>query len=159
MDTEINCRIGKASGNFSRLSGRFWEKLKLTIRTKSAVYLSCVCSTLLYGSETWILSTINEKKINTLYQWWIRRIPKIKWQHNSTYIYTIYTTFSQRRLRCLGHVLRMSDKCIAKALPYSELVVGKHNLGQPKLRYKCDFKSLKTVDIDEWERLTNDRNK
>ena len=50
MDTEINFRIGKASGIFARLSERVWDNPKLTIRKKSAVYRACVCSTLLYGS-------------------------------------------------------------------------------------------------------------
>ena len=77
---------------------------------------------------------------------------------------TIYITLSEYRLRWLGHVLRMSDKRIPKALLlYSELIVGKRNVGQPKQHYKDIFKrnlkSVKNVDIDDWERLTNDRNK
>ena len=52
MDTEINCLVGKVSGTFARLSRRVWNNPKLTIRTKSSVYRACVCSTLLYGSET-----------------------------------------------------------------------------------------------------------
>ena len=62
MDTEINCCIGKASDTFAQLSGRVWDSHKLTIRTKSAVYCACVCTTLLYGSETWTLSIVQEKK-------------------------------------------------------------------------------------------------
>ena len=77
----------------------------------------------------------------------------------------------------------MRDDWVPKALLYSELVVGKRNFGRPRLRYKdvCkrDLKhtcqkvwfnlyaflfiplitSFKNVDIDEWDRLTNDRNK
>ena len=59
--------------------------------------------------------------------------------------------------------LVMSDQRILKALLYSELVVGKRNVGRSRLRYKdvCkrDVKSLKNVNIDEWERLTDDHNK
>ena len=102
MDTEINCRIGKASGTFSRLSGRVWDNPKLTIRTKSDVYRACVCNTLL-----WTLSTMQEKKVNTFHQRCLRRILRIKWQHKITKedilrrtgLTTIYTTLSQRRLR------------------------------------------------------------
>ena len=63
MDTEINFRIGKASGIFARLSERVWDNPKLTIRKKSAVYRACVCSTLLYGSEKWTLSTMQKRKL------------------------------------------------------------------------------------------------
>ena len=73
--------IGKASGTFARLSGRVWDNPKLTTRTKSAVYRACVCSTLLCGSETWTLSTMQEKKINTFRQRCLRRILRIKRQH------------------------------------------------------------------------------
>ena len=73
----------------------------------------------------------------------------------------MYTTLSQRRLRWLGHALRMSDERIPKALLYNELVVGKRNVGRSRLRYKdvCkrDLKSLKNLDIHEWEMFTDDR--
>ena len=67
-----------------------------------------------------------------------------------------YVHHPQRRLRWLSHVLSMSDERIPKALLYNELVVGKRNVSRPRLTYKdvCirDLKSLKNVDIDEWER-------
>ena len=46
MDTEINRRIGKASGTF-QLSGSVWDNPKSTIHTKSAVYCACIYSTVL----------------------------------------------------------------------------------------------------------------
>ena len=61
LDTEINFRTGKASVTFVRLTARVWDNRKLSIRTKSNVYCARVCSTLLYGSETWALSTVQEK--------------------------------------------------------------------------------------------------
>ena len=74
----------------------------------------------------------------------------------------IYFTLSQRRLRWLGHVLRMGAERIPKSLLYSELVVGKRNRGRPKLRfkdvYKRDLKSL-SIRTDALELLANDRAK
>ena len=95
---------------------------------------------------------------------------RIRWQHKVTNekflrrtgLTTMHTTLSQCRLRWLGHVMRMSDERIPKDFLYSELIVGKYNVGRPRLRYKdvCkrDLKSL-SVEIDEWEKLTDDRNK
>ena len=51
INSEIDRRIGKASGTFARLSDRVWCNPKLSIKTKASVYNACVCSTLLYGSE------------------------------------------------------------------------------------------------------------
>ena len=84
MDTEINCRIGKDLGSFFRMSGRVLGNPKLTIPTKSAVYRTCVCSSLLYGRDGWTLSTKQEKKINTFHQQCLRRILRIRWQHKIT---------------------------------------------------------------------------
>ena len=77
MNTNINYHIGKDLGTFARLSGRVWNNPKLTIRTKSAVYRACVRSTLLNGSETWTLSTMQQKKINTFNQRCFCRILRI----------------------------------------------------------------------------------
>ena len=41
------------------------------------VYCSCVCSTLLYGSETWTSTSVQEKKHNTFNLLSLRRILKL----------------------------------------------------------------------------------
>ena len=75
-----------------------------------------------------------------------------------TSLTTMYFTLSQRRLRWLGHVLRMSAERIPKSLLYGKLVVGKRNRGRPKFRFKdvCkrDLKSL-NIKSDELELLAN----
>ena len=103
---------------------------------------------------------MQEMKNNTFHQRRLRRILRIKWQHKITNeevlrrtgLTTMYTTLSQRRLRCLGHMLKMSNEHIPKALLHNELVIGKRDVGRPRLRYKdvCkrDLKSL-NIDINE----------
>ena len=49
---------------------------------------------------------------------------------------TMYFTLSQRRLRWLGHVLRMGDERIPKSMLYSELVDGTRKCSRPTLRFK-----------------------
>ena len=63
----IKSRIGKASDTFPRLTARVLDNQKLRICTKTYVYRSCVCSTLLYGCETWTLSSVQEKEMNTFH--------------------------------------------------------------------------------------------
>ena len=59
---------------------------------------------------------------------------------------TIYFTLRKRRLRWLGHIMRMGDERIPKSMLYSELVDGTRKRGRPTLRFKdvCkrDLKSL-----------------
>ena len=74
----------------------------------------------------------------------------------------MYFFLSLRRLRWVGHVLRVGAEKIPKSLLFSELVVGKRNRSRLKLRFKdvCkrDLKSL-NIRTDEWELLANDRAK
>ena len=72
----------------------------------------------------------------------------------------MYTLLKQRRLRWLGHVVRMDDGRIPKDLLYGELAQGKRPTDRPQLRYKdvCkrDMKAL-GIDINGWETLASSR--
>ena len=65
-----------------------------------------------------------------------------------------------RRMRWLGHVYCMEDRCIPKDLLYGELVTGKRPTGCPQLQYKdtCkhDLKAL-GMNTDTWEVAATDR--
>ena len=71
----------------------------------------------------------------------------------------MHTLLKQRRLRWLGHVVRMADGRIPKDLLYGELVQGNRPRGRPQLRYKdiCkrDLKAL-GIALNRWETLTSD---
>ena len=49
---------------------------------------------------------------------------------------TLYFTLNQRRLRLLGHILRMGDERIPESMLYSELVNGRRKCGRPTLGCK-----------------------
>ena len=61
LDTEIHKRSEKAATTFARLTSRVWANPKLTVKTEMVVYNARVVSTLMYGSETWITYTRQEK--------------------------------------------------------------------------------------------------
>ena len=135
-----------------------------------AVYIACVISTLLYGSETWTTYAGQESRFNTFHLRSIRRILGISWLDKVTNfdvlsrggLPSIYTLLRQRRLQSLGHVRRMDDGRIPKYILYGELALGWRTTGHPHLRYKdvC-VRDMKAVDIDtmSWEGLTADRTK
>ena len=52
LDTEISCRLCKASSTFGRLWTRVWRKRGITQATKLAVCRAVVLPTSLYGCET-----------------------------------------------------------------------------------------------------------
>ena len=72
----------------------------------------------------------------------------------------MHTLLKQRRMRWLGHVVRMEDGRIPKDLLYGELAQGTRPIGRPQLRFKdlCkrDLKDL-NVDLTTWETSASDR--
>ena len=72
LDIELKRRIGKASTTMSSLTKRVWKN--------GNVYRACVLSTLLYGSESWVLHVRHEHKLNPFHLRNLRRILNIAWQ-------------------------------------------------------------------------------
>ena len=107
-------------------------------------------------------------KLNAFQMRCLRRIVNITWQDKvpnntilmSAGIPTMYSTLKQRRMRWLGHVVRMEDDRIPRDILYGELVQGKRPIGRPKLRFKdiCkrDLKAL-NIDLETWEAAASDR--
>ena len=48
-------------------------------KLKKKLMKSCICSVVLYGSETWTLGKNEERAINAFETWCWRRMLKIKW--------------------------------------------------------------------------------
>ena len=144
LDAELNTRIGKAASAVARLTKRVWSNAMLTTNTKMRVYQACVLSTLLYGSETWTLYARQERRLNAFHLRSLRKILGITWQDrvpNKNVLeraktQSMFALLSQRRLRWLGHVVRMQDGRIPKDILYGELTTGTRPTGRPLLRFK-----------------------
>ena len=92
----------------------------------------------------------------------------IKWQHYTTNnevleradLLSIEAMLMLRQLRWAGHVSRMEDSRIPKAVFYGELVEGKRNRGAPRKRFKDQLKkqlSQAGINCATWEQLAADR--
>ena len=125
-------------------------------------------STLLCGSKSWVLHARHEHKLNTFHLRNLRRILNIAWQDKvpntevleRANLPSMYSLLTQLRLRWLGHVCRMEEGRIQKAILYDELAEGKRPAGRPQLRFKDICKRyLKSMNIDtnSWETLAEDR--
>ena len=71
----------------------------------------------------------------------------------------MYKLLTQRRMRWLGHMVRMDDDRNPKDLLYSNLAQGKRPAGRLELRYKDVWKrDLKAMDVDlaTWEAVALD---
>jgi hypothetical protein len=57
IDDDISARLAKASAAYGRLTKRLWNDHGIWLATKIAVYKAVVLPTLLYGCESWTLSS------------------------------------------------------------------------------------------------------
>lgn len=74
MEEEIRSRIGKAARVIGALNEPVWRQKELSRRTKLRVYNAIVVPTLMYGSETWVLSKQQESAIQATEMNVLRRI-------------------------------------------------------------------------------------
>ena len=108
-------RIGKVTSAFGRLVN-IWKSKNISLAVKIRLYESLVISTLLYGAESWPLSVTQTKKLEAAHHKFQRRLlgshrgtrseMKISKKTGSRKLEDIIT---ERRLRWLGHVLRMDN--------------------------------------------------
>ena len=98
----------------------------------------------------------------------LRSILWIKWQDkipdvevlNRAKSVSVEALITSAQLRWAGHVRRMPESRLPKAILYSELASGNRNQGGQKLRYKDQLKRhMKTCGIDpeSWEEKADDR--
>ena len=61
--TDILSRIGKATSTFGRLKSQLFTRADISIKTKMRVFNCSVIPVLLYGSESWLISAIDMKRL------------------------------------------------------------------------------------------------
>ena len=132
IDAEITARIAKATSAFGRLIKRLWTNNGISLGTKIAVYKATVITSLLYGCETWTLPKKQLNRLEKFHQTTLRKIARIRWFHKVTNyevlskcdIDSLQYMIESARLRWTGHVVRMKNDRIPKALLYGRLVAG-----------------------------------
>ena len=168
LDREINNRISKASASFGQLSERVYLNRNIKLSTKIKVYQAIVISILLYGSETWTLYSKQLKLLNTFHLRCLRRILRITWKDkvpNNDILSrcgcdSIHSMIAERMLRWAGHMQRMPNERLPKAVFYSEMAEGTRPVGRPKKRYKDQLREILkkcSIDPNNFETLADDR--
>ena len=146
---------------------RVWQTYSLRLSTKIHVY-RVVVPTLLYGAETWVLYRKQIRLLERFHQRCLRFILGIKWQdHVSNEELLRRASLSSResillqvQLRWAGHVTRMEDVRMPKAVFFSELQEGKRNRGALRKRYKDQLKrqlAQAGVSHQSWQQKASDR--
>ena len=140
IDAEITTRIAKASAAFGSLTKHVWARRAIHLNTKVATYKAPVITTLLYSCETWTLKARHIKLLENFHQSSLRKIARIRWFHKVTNyevlsrlnICSVQCLLDRSRLRWTGHIIRMEDSRIPKALLYGRLATGVSRNGNHK---------------------------
>ena len=165
---DIQSRLCNARGAFARLQP-IWKSKQCSLKTKLRLYNSNVKSVLLYGSECWRVVKSDMDKISAFHNGCLRKICRIFWPqkvsnevlYQKTGCKNILLEVKHRRLRWLGHVLRMKQGWIPKtALQWTP--VGKRKPGRPKTTWRRTAETeLKEMGLTWGEaiKLAKDRQK
>ena len=140
----------------------------LRLITKIKVYRALVIPTFLYGAETWTLYRRQVRLLERFHQRCLRSILNIKWHDyvsnedvlEEAQLPSIESILLKQQLRWAGHVTRMEDSRMPKAVLFGELKAGKRNRGAPKKRYKDQLKkqlSLADIPPNSWQDAASDR--
>ena len=128
------------------------------------MYRAVVVTTLLYGSESWVLYRKQVQLLEQIHPQCLRSIMGIHWQDYVTNnevleqasLPSVQAMLMLRQLRWAGHVSRMDDTIIPKAVFYGELRQGRRDRGAPRRRYKDQLKlqiTMANIDHKGWEQL------
>ena len=136
---------GSLSGSFPLYRG---VRQGCVFAPKIQVYRAVVIPILLYDAETWVLYQKQVRLLEQFHQCCLHSVLGIKWpDHMSNEevlkrasLPNIESILLQVQLFWAGHVTRMEDVHMPKAVFFSELQEGKHNRGAPR---KCYTDQLK----------------
>ena len=123
---------------------------------------------LLYGAETLVLHRKQIRLLEQFHQLCLRSILGIKWQDHVSNeevlkrasLPSIESILLQVQLRWAGHVTRMEDTRMPRAVFSTELQEGKRDRGAPRKRYKDQLKrqlSQAGISHQSWQQEASDR--
>lgn len=135
---DIDVRINKAWAALRKLTP-IWNST-LSMKLKLRFFHSTVTTVLLYGSSTWTLTKVLEKRLDGCFTKMLRVVKNVSWTQHMTNevlygdIPKITTTIATQRVRFCGHCWRSKEE-LAHQLLLWEPTHGKRSRGRPRRTY------------------------
>ena len=165
--TDVSRRIAEASKAFGALLPVLSDR-SLSLVSKRKLYVACVLSILLYGSECWTPLKADSRRLDAFHHRCIRTILAIpRSQQQSDRITSaqlrrhwgdpvpLSVKMRHRRLEWLGHVARMSEDRVPLQLLFGRLLAARPFCG-PRRRWR-DVVATDTKSIPNWFDCAQDR--
>ena len=165
-DGDIKGRIQKARTSF-RMLRRIWKSKELNTRTKLRIFKTNVKTVLLYGSETWKLTTSSLQKLQSFINRCLRQILGLRWFDmvsnkdlwEKTRMIPIGEEIKTKRWKWIGHTLRRPATSTARqALTWNPQ--GHRKRGRPRMTWRRSVMAEAKDMRKSWgeiERVARDR--
>ena len=143
-DRDVIARIGKARAAFVMLKNT-WTSREISTTTKLRIFNSNVKSVLLYGSETWRMTKMTQRKIQVFINTCLRRIFRIRWPEkvSNEELWQragqdpIASQILRRKWGWIGHTLRKpASSTTRQGLTWNPQ--GKRKRGRPRNSWRRD---------------------
>ena len=167
LDREISRRIGKAAASFRALSRILWYQPRIKKHHKLRMFKAAVLPVLLYGSESWTPLAPHLCRLQGFVMRCLRVILGISRRENlrdtevrrRAGLPTVDTLIRQRRLRWLGHIMRMEPERLPRQLLACRPAGGSRRAGGQKLRWaEIVARDLKECGAgSDWRGRVSDR--
>lgn len=140
--TDVDSRIQKARQAFGSLN-KVWNSSQLTRNLKLRIFRTNVLSVLLYGCETWKVTSTIEARIQVFVNKCLRRILRVRWPEvitneelwRVTNFEKVAVTIRRRKWKWIGHTLRKGVGDIARhALQWNPQ--GCRGRGRPRMSWR-----------------------
>lgn len=168
VEEEVKMRISQGNRSFFALKHLFKSSL-VSRATKLRLYKTIVRPIVMYGCETWPLTTKHEAMLGCFERKILRKICgpilerdgwRIRTNRELTVIFgqeTLIGAIKSARLRWAGHVVRMSDDRTAKKA-LDRNFSGTRARGRPRKRWlDCVEEDVRKLGVTSWRNLAGDR--
>ena len=157
-EDDVQARIGKARTTFIILNN-IWKAKNLSLKTKLQIFNSNVKTILLYGSETWKITTNILTKLQIFINRCLRRLLGIYWPNtiSNANLWTLTKQDSiemqirRRKWKWIGHTLRRNQSITKQALTWNPQ--GRRNRGRPKTTWRRTTEGEMKKEGLSWQQL------
>ena len=119
---EVNCKLAEGRQRFANFQN-LWKSKQLSVHLKCNLYKALVLSAVLYSSETWTLSKLMERKLESFHCGCLRRILRVSYLEKATNeeimsrsrLPQLSTMIMLKRIKWYGHIQRMEPGRLARS--------------------------------------------
>ena len=159
-EKDMNIRIGQAWQALNKMD-KIW-KSNMTKQLKINFFRATVESVLLYGAESWTLTSKMSERLDGIYTKMLRSVLGVTWKEHKTNkelygkLDKITDSLRIRRLKFIGHNWRRKDELVSKVLTWMPKH-GKRKRGRPGMTYLDQLEKDTGMSVEELQNIMDDR--